>query len=214
MDVRPTHESLLSLAVSAMITSAFLATAPAPIVTAAAGPQPAAILGAVQALKSEGWHGMQAVEIPSAVSVPAPALAPAAHPPIAPAQSLSDDQLKKLLVDTVANGSDAVVKAPIAGPLGIGPAGQAVKVHADAFGGIGTETHAFAAIPAQTGYVLWHRMPDGNRVDYYRLDDKLALVDAVTLTAQGVAHVSPTDAQKTLDAEWTFWRGEIDGGFK
>src|ERR1035437_4268237 len=94
MTFRFTHESLTSLAVSAMLTSAFLAPPSNRASEDAAGPQPQAIMTALDGLRGSGWAGTQ--ELTTSVNVVVPQSAAVAPTSPVRRQALTTEQKKKL----------------------------------------------------------------------------------------------------------------------
>ena len=208
MDFSRTHEKLVSFAVSAMISSAFLSTAPGPVMTAAAGPQPQAVLQAVQALHAAGFQGTANMALPSPAAAPiAVSFNPTATGPI-----LTDAHLKKYDAWFVQFGIDTVLGKPITDALGLTAGPQTLKVRELA---IDTKTplakHGMARIPERGGFIFIRVTPDGSRS--YAANDKQELVSAVFSSANGGEPVvlAVADAQKQLVDELTFWAKSADG---
>jgi hypothetical protein len=116
MKSRRIQDRLLSLVVSAMLTSAVLMTAPTGTIDAAVGPQPQALVNALNELHSGGWAGLQNVSVPTPVSAPmyAPAAAPAAME-----TPLSAKELSQLRSYSATYGIDIAIDKSVTDALGL-----------------------------------------------------------------------------------------------
>ena len=208
MDLSRKHEKLISFAVSAMISSAFLSTAPGPVMTAAAGPQPQAVLQAVQALHSAGFQGTANMALPSPAAAPiAVSFNPTSTGPI-----LTDAHLKKYDGWLVQYGVDIALGKPATDALGLTTGPQTLTVRELV---LGTKAplakHAMARNPERGGFIFIRVTPDGSRC--YVANDKQELVGAVFVSVDGGGPVTlaAADAQKQLNEELTFWAKSADG---
>jgi hypothetical protein len=199
------HDRLLSFAVSAMITASFLATAPAVTINAAAGPQPAALMNAMEGLRNSGWHGMTNMVMPAPVIAPRTSTpAPAADE----APALTDAQVKilaKLLVDY---GHDTALGSNVTSALGITAPGATITVRQISTPFDGHLARAFHIL--SDGGFLVAAVSAGN-ARTYRANAKQELVAAVdTKTGQAPVVIPVADAQRELKAELAFWAATAD----
>lgn len=202
MDFSRAHDRLISFAVSAMITTSFLATAPAPdAITAAAGPQPAAVMNALEGLRAAGWSGLQNA------ALPAPALVPQTAPsaPAAAVNSvLSDIQLQKLLKLTVDHGHDTQFDKIISDTLGITSGEETVIVRQVTIKVPPAFRRAFQKIPTDGGYVFVY----GTITDYaaYRTNANQEFVAAAVKNAnQAPVAIPLAEAQQQFNVELAYW---------
>ena len=208
MDFSRMHEKLVSFAVSAMISSAFLSTAPGPVMTAAAGLPPQAVLQAVQALHSAGFQGTANMALPSPAAAPlAVSFNPTTTGPI-----LTDAHLKKYDGWFTQYGVDITLVKPATDALGLTAGPQTLKVRELV---LDTKAplakHAMARIPERGGLIFIRVTPDGSRS--YVANDKQELVSAIFMSVDGGGPVvlAAADAQKQLVDELTFWAKSADG---
>lgn len=208
MDLSRAHDRLFSLAVSAMITASFLATAPAPdAVFAAAGPAPAAVMNAVEGLRAAGWAGLKDAALPP------PALAPQSTPaaPAAPAADfkLSDVQIQKLLKLTIDHGHDTMIDRSVTTALGLTAPGEPMVVRQVTLIINPKFSRAFQKSTKDDGYLFGTVFPDSFKV--YRTDAQQALLGAVEKRPNQPPVVIPVaDAQRDLQAELVYWGSVAD----
>ena len=205
MSLRFTHETLTSFAVSAMLTSAFLAPAPNGTSTAASGPQPQAIMNALNGLRASGWAGTQDIPAPNAVA--APQAAASASAVSAPEPILTAAQQKALVTLMATYGHDIALNSGITAALGITKGNDVLTLRQ-----LGVNAHPFGHI-----YIP---LPDGgfmlifnNRVApaSYRLDANLKLIAAVSKNGNEAPVVIPVpDAERSVHTELTFWADVAD----
>lgn len=202
MDFNRAHDRLISFAVSAMITTSFLATAPVPgAMTAAAGPQPAAVMNALEGLRAAGWEGLQNAALPT------PAVAPK-NTPSAPTAAenftLTDIQIQKLLKLTIDHGHDITIDQSVTAALGLTGPGESLtvrQVHVITNPQLG---HAFQKAMKDDGYLFGTVYPDSFRV--YRTNANQELMGAVEKHPNQVPVVIPVaDAQQQLQVELAYW---------
>lgn len=204
MDFSRAHDRLISFAVSAMITTSFLATAPAPApdaITAAAGPQPAAVMNALEGLRAAGWSGLQNAALPAPALVPKTApSAPAAavNPP------LSDIQIQKLLKLTIDHGHDIDIDVSVTAALGLTAPGEILNVRQVSIT-VNPQLHrAFQKIMSDGGYLFGAGSPDSFRA--YRTNAKQELIAAVEKNSNQAPVVVPiVEAQQQLKVEAAYW---------
>src|ERR1019366_9534153 len=116
MSLDSRHDRLVSLAVSAMLTSALFASAPGGVVAASTGPQPAAIINALTAIRAAGWSGAQNVDMPSP---PTPQASATRNAAAASNRPISDAQFKKILDDNATNGGNTQTAPIVAKAFGV-----------------------------------------------------------------------------------------------
>jgi hypothetical protein len=207
MDLRLTHERLVSFAASAMITASFFATAPGVAVTAASGPQPAAILGALEGLRASGWQGLKESYEPTVPASPRPTAAsftPAEKMP------LSDTEIQKLSKLLAEHGADAPLSSAVTTALGLTRPGESLTLRQlHVYFDNKTRAHAYHLLPNDGGYLILAVSPTDARS--YRANIKQELIAAVdTFTGQAPVVIPVADAQKELAAEFAYWAGIAD----
>jgi len=202
MDFSRAHDRLISFAVSAMITTSFLATAPNPnAVSAAAGPQPAAVMNALEGLRAAGWAGIQNA------ALPAPALVPQTTPS-APAAAenppLSIIQIQKLLKLTIDHGHDIALDKYVTAALGLTAPGETLTLPQVSIAVNPQLIRSFEKITSDGGYLFGA----GTAASYkaYRTNANLELIAAVQKnTDQAPVAVPIAEAQQQLMIEIAYW---------
>lgn len=207
MDLSRTQGKLFSFAVSAMMTSAVLATAPnSSLLSAAAGPNPAAIAAMLDGARSAGFAGMKDVPAPAAVATPAAASKPAAQaqPALTPTQI---QKLRKLA--TGPDGHMGHLRPAISSALGVGPADRdsifpSYTVNDDQV----NVDYQIYILPDESGYVIGRN--DHQSVRIFRLDARLNVIGAVTVktTTDAPVAIPPADATRLSAIDLTTW-GQI-----
>jgi len=203
------HGNLLSFVVSAMLTSAFLATAPEGIIHAGTVPIPAQAMSTLLSnVQGSGWHGTSTmmVAVPSATPN-----AVAVNVPPAPASPLRDAQLIKI-ISAVDKSEDVRALSPaMAVLLGLPTNPQnTFKFHF--FVTPEGTSHVFARLNASNDYLVYSRT--GSVGTFMHVDAGLQLYAAATETV-GVAgatlKVLPVrEAAKQLDQELAAWANYAD----
>lgn len=211
MDLRRMHDTLTSFAVSAMLTSAVLSTAPGAFVAAAGGPQPQALVDALSAMRAAGWSGTAALSAPEPVAAPLATNAPKNIAKIAPTSSplLSPGQLQKLLQLDVQYGNDTPLFKKVTIALGLTTGDQVLTVHEMGYVEDDPKApkHYFAPLPH--GEFLFFR---STAVDAsgFRLDKDLNIIAAiVNPDNQPVVAMPIAQAQQMLREELQVWSAAI-----
>ena len=199
------YNRLVSFLVSAMVTTSFLATAPGTTVTAASGPQPAAIMNALEGLRGVGWHGLQDAALPPAMIAPQGSIT---TPATEEKPLLSDQQVQRLAHFMVNFGIDSPLATAVTTALGLTKAGE-------------TKVFRQLNVPFD-GHLAhaYHRTEDGGfllvtastvSARTFRADAKQQLVAAVD-TKPGLAPVAipVADAQAELKNELAYWANVAD----
>jgi hypothetical protein len=201
MEFSRNHHRLFSIAVSAMLTSAFLATAPGTTISAAAAPQPQALMQAFDGLRNAGFKGL------SNVALPPPTTAPTFSTPVPvdPAGAgLTDNQLKKLDGFMPKFGLDVTLVKMVSDALGITHGAETLTIRELAIGDAPNPKHAFSRI-ASGGY-LYILATSADARSYY-IDTNQSLIAAVVVPANSTTPVAiPVAlAQTQLKDEFAFW---------
>ena len=122
-------------------------------------------------------------------------------------------QLKKVLDLMAVAGSVRQISAQITATLGAGPEDQpltCVMVRYDE----GKESHAFAKLQDERGYLISFREKDGASHIYFA-DGDLTLIRAVDEDEdQSLSLATNAAAQPGLDAELVFWAKKADANFQ
>ena len=188
------HARLISFTISAMFTSAFLATAPNTFVAAAAGPQLPQIINVVGM-----FPGMQTPEV-----APPPITPDASDAAISPPPRLiTAAQFKKILDDTAVNGKIAPVSTEVTTPLGLTIKGNTLTVPRDSFRDPNENRHSFWKLENKN-----YLFGVSNQVSahIYYVDKDFVLIAAVTRTAKdGVSIIPNSDAHAGLCAELAYF---------
>lgn len=200
-----THEHLRSFALSAMLTSAVLATAPEGLIAASAGPNMQAVFAHIQ---GSGFPGTAAMPSPAAVNTPHSV---AVNTAVQPAAPISEQQLRIINKDLEARNKYATLSPEQAGPLGLTKNGEPLTLLFRATHATDGIRHAFFRLDGNAGYIVGQRTEKG--MTLCRVDAKLNLVLAVTYPAgqPGVHVVTPLpEAAKILHYELSAWAGFAD----
>ena len=205
MDLSRTHESLTSLVVSVMLTSAFLASAPhSGITEAGAGPQPQAIVNVLSGLRASGWAGT--TEMPDMMLVSTPHSAAGSAESIAE-PSLTGDQQKKLAALMAAYGHDVALSQPVTDALGLSKGGEVLTLRqltVDEH----PELHTYIPL-ADRGFIFF--FIDTTAARSYRLDGNFKFVAAVSKKKGQEPVVIPiSDAYRNVQAEIAYWAALAD----
>ncbi|MDP3543043.1 MAG: hypothetical protein Q8T11_11315 [Elusimicrobiota bacterium] len=196
-----THERLLSFAFSAMLTSAFLATAPEGMMTASAGPNIQAIFTQIQV---SGFPGAASLSKPASVTIPASAAVDA--PATQPAPPLSMEQLQKIRRNLEERNKRFTVDPTVSYLLGLTKKGDSLILLGRALKDSQGVTHSIYLLEGNKGYIVTLTMEDKSGV-ICRVDKDLKLMTAVKKPADGSGfQVLPLpEAAKTLHAELSTW---------
>ena len=128
------------------------------------------------------------------------------------ARPMTDVQLKKVLDLMAAAGAVRQIGAQITATLGAGPEDEpltCVMVRYDD----GKESHAFAKLQDERGYLISFREKGGASHIYFT-DNALKLIRSVDEDEDlGLSLASNLIAQTGLDAELTFWARKADANF-
>ena len=204
MALRLTHETLTSFAVSAMLTSAFLAASPTIAIEASAGPQPQIIMNALSSMHASGWAGTQEMMPPVDVAVSQSA---SAEPTSAGKPILSADQQKKLLALMAAHGQDEPLDPAGTAALGISKGNEVLTLRQL---GVNTPLGVHGYIPLPDGGLMLG-FSDETASSNYRLDANLRLIAAISMsTKQAPIAIPMPDAERNVQTELTFWAALAD----
>jgi len=125
---------------------------------------------------------------------------------------LTDAQFKKILDAMAAAGAVRQIGAQITATLGAGPEDEpltCVMIRYDE----GKQSHAFAKLQDERGFLLSVREEGGNSHIYYA-DSALKLIRSLDEDDnQGLSLAPNVIAQTGLDAELTFWARKADANF-
>jgi hypothetical protein len=202
MDSSRTQDRLFSFVISAMLTSAVLATAPSTgIITAAAGPQSPAIMSMIDGMRSAGFSALKDAPMPSSVASPSSTVAvkatASAQPGLTPAQVA---KLRKLALGP--EGNDGEIRASVAKALGLNNGDRAASLRS--FSAEDSDTKILVQIyllPNNAGYII--ARSDGKTVRLFKLDAALNMTIAVSVPVNDntVSPIPAPDAQKLCDAD-------------
>jgi hypothetical protein len=201
MNLRFTHETLTSFAVSAMLTSAFLASAPNGMIAAGAGPQPQSIMNALNGLHASGWTGTQDLMAPSDVAMPQSAAAvPAAS---APAVTLTPERKVKLAKLMETYGVTMELNAAVTLALGLTHGNEVLTLRE-----LGSrKTHFYTPLP-DGGLLLIYLAPQAHD---YRVDANLNLIGGVIKDIDVAPIIIPTEeAERNVQIELEYWAALAD----
>lgn len=194
-----THQRLISFAFSAMLTSAFLATAPEGMIAAGAGPNIQAIFTQMQ---TSGFPGATSLSMPASVTIPTSAAAnvPAAQP----AAPLSNEQLQKIRRDVEERNKRFAVDPTATHLLGLTKKGDSLTLLARALKDRQGVTHSFYLLDGNAGYLVVRSTHEGIAC---LVDKNLNLLAAVKKPADGSGfNVLPLpEAAPILHAELLEW---------
>lgn len=223
--IRP-GRSLKSFAVSAMLTSALLVTAPGGAYTsAAAGPRPQALVNALAGLRAAAWPGTQSVSIPRLpAAVPAAAVAPSvARVPAPDPMKLSPAEMRRQIALLAQHGSYVDFSAEITRTLGLTSGNQVLHIDEMAyhFSKSPSEkgfTHYFATLP-NGGYLLARAKVDRNGKyllrEVFWIDGGQNLVSAYRwIKNDPPVRISDVEAASRLRYEIRAWRAAQAGKYK
>ena len=194
------HDRLISFTLSAMLTSVFLASAPEAVITAAAGPQPTAIINALGKIRAAGWSGAR-------IDLPAPPIAPATGGNSAaatPNRPITDAQFKKILADTAANGLNASTERLISQAFGVNYPGETERY--DSFEDADKRLHTFSQL--DNGNYIFSTRNQTISYNYY-VNKNLVLIYALYKTKDGITMLDKDAAQTQagLNTELAFFAG-------
>jgi hypothetical protein len=223
MDPRRTSSTLMSLTVSAMLTSAVLATAPGAYTAAAAGPQPRALLNALAGLRAAAWPGAQAFSLPKPpAAVPADAIVPTPTQASKPdSRILSPSEMVTMMQLDVQYGKQIALTPSLTETLGLTTGSEVLTVRqvSMTYPKDPSETdieHFF--MPLDGGDFLFMRTvlyPDQSTVRYrdvYLLDpNQNILVADRIVSSQAGARMTPQEAETRLAIEIHAWRNGMAG---
>ena len=203
MTLSRSYDRLVSLTISTMLTSAFLATAPDAFVSAGAGPQGAAIQNALGSAGAAGWNGIKNINLPIPPATPASATGATAH-----VKPITDAQFQKILADLRVNGKDHPILSEVTTLLGITHKGETLTVRQDAFRDAGQSLHTFMKL-SDGNYLFALR--NTQAVHIYHVGNDLVLISALINAANdGITILPNKDAQEGLNAELAFFAGVAD----
>lgn len=204
-DNLPTDTPLLSLAISLMLTSAFLSTAPEGIIPAAAGPTAPsqAIARALDRLQASGWHGAAELPAPASASIPTSAAANDDATQLPP--PITEAQLQKVLAILAQRGLENNLKAKYAVPLRLSKNGEKVRIRQLGIEDENAIQYAIALLKDGRGYVLDKGPRVGNRVGFH-LDANFKVVTAISITsADEITTLSAAEAEARLREVLATW---------
>lgn len=200
---KPTNELLLSLTLSAMLTSAFISTAPDGMISAAAIPAaPAqAIAHALDGLKGFGGPGAD-------IAPPGDAPAPAATHEAEPRSPLNKIQLERILAAINQRGTEENLKPTLAELLGLAKSGNDSPV---GYAGIAISKNdvvcGFAKLDDGRGYILDKGVLNKDGIILH-IDADLKLIAAAP--KNGAPAPSRAEAEETLRQLLTLWAAYAD----
>ena len=205
MDMNRTHEALMSLAVSAMLTSAFLASAPSGTNLASAGPQSQAIMNALSSLRASDWAGAQEITVPTAVTELQSA--DPAHAASASKTILTADQQKILLNLRDAHGHDVALSSAVTAALGISKGAEVLTLRQLTINAH-PNLHVYIPLP-DGGFML--SFVDDVAASSYRLDANFKLLAAVSKkTGEAPIVIPMPDAERNAQTELAYWAAVAD----
>ncbi|MBI3563825.1 MAG: hypothetical protein HY079_01355 [Elusimicrobia bacterium] len=200
MDSSRSESRAFSFAVSAMLTSAVLATAPDPtFVAAAAGPQPAAIMGMIEGARSAGFAGMKDMPAPAAVAAPAAAESKTASGKNASetVPTLTPAQLQKIRAYGLSpRGKQMGLRGDLAQALGVGPGGP--SVYFPGMGASDSDVHlkwTIWILPNSSGYVIGRLDEQSGVTRFFRMDMDMKLVVGIYVKNATDASITYTPAE-------------------
>src|SRR5579859_5471622 len=199
MDLTRAHSRLLSLAASAMLTSAVLRTAPTSAPIAAAAAPSAPLLRALEGARADGWSGVEELPPPPAVAVPAAAAQ--SRPQLTPSQV---QKLRKLA--TGRDGHVGHLRSAISSALGVGPADRDSLF--PSYGVRDDESkvgYQIYLLPQESGYVIGRNENGGVRL--FRLDADLKMLGAVSVRSftDAPASIPAAEAARLCALDLTTW---------
>lgn len=204
-DDLPADTPLLSFAISLMLTSAFLSTAPEGIIPAAAGPAAPgqAIARALDGLQASGWHGAAELTAQVPASIPASAAANNDATPLPP--TITEAQLKKVLDILAQKGTEGSLKTKYAVPLRLSKNGEKVRARQLAFVYENAIQYGLSLLKDGRGYVLDKGPRGGNRVGLH-LDANFKVITAIEVTsADEITTLSAAEAEARLREILAIW---------
>lgn len=207
---RPTNDRLISFAISMMLTSAFLSTAPEGIISASAGPAAPgqAITNALNGLQASGWHGASELAIPVPVNMPLSATTGKKETPL-PAP-ITEAQLRKVLIDLSRTGAEVAINPLYATHLGLSKDGNYVQIRQLALEDDNAIQYGFALLKDGSGYYLDKGPRGGNRVAFH-LDENMRIVTAIAInSAKEVTPLPLPDAESKLREVLATWAEYAD----
>lgn len=226
MDPRRPSPTLMSFAVSAMLTSALLATAPGGAYTAAAtGPQPRALINAFEGLRAAAWSGTQSVSLPTPpAAIPTAAIessaAPASASPALDPLKLSPAEMRTQLQILAQHGNHVSITPTVTQALGLTAGSQTLWVDEVSYGFPLTPsengfTHSFATLP-DGGYLFFRVKTNSNNISLFgkflRLDRNQNLIAAYSWVQGGsTTRLSWSEAEAQLRDEIHAWRAAQAG---
>ena len=198
------HNHLISFVVSAMITSAFLATAPDGLISAGAGPQMSTILAQV---RGAGWHGTSAHMTPISVAEPHTT---AVNMPVKPASPLSKEQLEKILKNLEERNKQTSISSEISEILGLTKNGEVLTIQARAFKDSQGVMHGFFRLNGNDGYLMSQRTEA--KATIFHLDPNLKPITAISnMPGQPKMSMIPLpEVEGTLNTELRYWANIAD----
>lgn len=196
---------MISFAISIMLTSAFLSTAPEGMISAGAGPTAPgqAISDVLNGLRNSGWHGAADLSVTTPASIPVSAAAYGdTTPPSAP---ITEVQLRKVLNIMTQSGTEASLIPSVAKSLGLGKNGEKVRIRQLAISDDKAIQYGFALLKDGSGYILDKGPRIGNRINIH-LDENLKIVSAAVINSAGeFARLSPAEAEARLREVLATW---------
>jgi hypothetical protein len=196
MKLSRSYDRLVSLTISTMLTSAFLATAPDNVVSAAAGPA-AAIQNILGGAGAAGFSGMKNIA----------AIVPPATPPSSGnstrVRPISDAQFQKILIDARANGKDIPTSTDVTTAFGLSHKGETLTLRHDGFRDAAQKHHGITILP-NGNYFFALKETETSHV--YYVDKNLFLIAAlINSVKDGITILPNKDAQEGLNAELAYF---------
>lgn len=194
------HDSLISLTISAMLTSGLLATAPGAVVCAGTGLQPSDVVNAVQGLGSAGWQetpGLAAPAIPSPLPIGSRAK-PAQLP-------FTEEQMRKLIAMMSGPHSHELTVMPeVAAMLGLAKNGETIRVRT-----VTVRDHGFkyqiTRLSGSNNYLIGQK-DDADVSRIVMVDEHFSLISGMMMGGEQPPVVLPiSDAANVLQQGIVVW---------
>lgn len=205
MDFNRIHNYCASLAVSAMLTSAFLATAPEGFMAAAAGPMGAtqALQSAMSGLRANDWHGTRGLTVPTVVATAQTTEIPTPPPPAAAPLTKGQIQTLNRILDS--KNKDYVMFTAYSRLLGLTKGDETVDVRAMSAKDANNIRHNFGRILNGTGYILT-REQSTDEMHMYWVSPDFKLIAAIDKSkANGLTVLAAPVAELEIKEDLVNW---------
>ncbi len=208
MNARSIHAQLISFAASAMFSSAVLMAAPHGTIDAAAGPQPQAVVNALNALRSGGFAGLKDVSVPDAVSAPMSAPAAAQAPAEAPAP-LSPAQIAKLHALTASYGHDSPIDKSVTDALDLTTGADILTLRELTTPHPDKSVNVISFLPNSENILV--AFQDNIAIYIYKVTPDFKLIAAIRKVYDGLPVVIPfAEAQADARTQLEYWAQVAD----